>query len=134
MKNKKRWFYAFISLTIALLAFATTLWTIKLSSVRSIQQAEIALREQIDRDLPKGSNKGQVNDFLKAHKLYTDGYRTLSVDYQPLYEGASSILYATTPNNKTTIGECQILILFEFNGGEKLQGYSSSPKCKTLWF
>jgi hypothetical protein len=104
----------------------------RIASARStaiLRQDEESLKIQIEKELPIGSGRNRVEQFLKAHSMYTDGFRQLGSDYKGSYDGASGIMFATSGNLRTSIFLCKIVVTFRFDDKDKLLGYTDKLVC-----
>jgi hypothetical protein len=98
-------------------------------SAAILRQNEGSLRNQIEKELPMGSDRDRVEEFLRTRSMYTDGFRQLGSEYKASYDGASGIMYATSDDLKTSIFVCKIVVTFKFDGKDKLLGYTDKLVC-----
>lgn len=118
---------------VSVIACLLVVWGVwRNASLRSsaiLHQANDSLKRDIDQELPRGSDKSRVVEFLSAHDMYTDGYRTLGGSYKPVYDEASAIIDANK-KIETSALVCEIHVTFKFDNNEKLQGYRDNVVCK----
>jgi hypothetical protein len=117
----------------AVVACALTLWAAwRIANIRSsakLYRAENTLKQEIDKELPVGSEKAAVSEFLKAHSAYSDGFRPLNEGYRALYKGAAGIMIATTQDIETPILSCRIVVTFRFDKAGKLEDHDDKFAC-----
>jgi hypothetical protein len=104
----------------------------RIAYVRSaaiLHHAEESLKREIEKELPAGSDQVRVAEFLRAHSIYTDGFKRVGDNEKTLYGGASGIIFASTSKLKTVISLCQIEVTFSFDDNDRLLGYSDQIAC-----
>jgi hypothetical protein len=104
----------------------------RIANVRSaaiLRQDEESLKIQIEKELPNGSDRGRVEQFLRTRSMYTEGFRQLGSEYKASYGGASGVMFATSGDLKTCIYLCKIVLTFRFDDNDKLLGYIDKLVC-----
>jgi len=122
--------FAFVLISVLILVLWGAWRSANAHSVAVLREAEDSLKREIDRELPAGSDRKRVEQFLNKRALSTEGYRELGSDFQPLYNGANAIIFANSDNIKTTISVCNIFLTFRFDKAGKMEGYSEKVACK----
>jgi len=124
-------------LVLACVAIIVLLWmrwrAADIQSRSTLRQVEESLKREINNELPVGSDKVRVEEFLRTRAMYTDGFRRLGIADRSSYDGAAGMIYATSGDLKTSIYFCKIVVLFKFTDENKLLGYSDKLVCNGLF-
>lgn len=92
-----------------------------------------AFEQDVERNLPLGSDISNVQKFLKLRNM-------ISTELAPTpgqegwYQNASNTLEGRTSDFKATLYECSIHVEFKFDATERLLGYRDTVPCTDIYF
>ena len=95
-----------------------------------MRSAEQSLKREIAQQLPPGSDKSRLQEFLKARGMASTVYQPLTKENETVYEGASLIVDANTPEIEGPLFNCQIRLIFMLDNADKLLGYRDKFTCR----
>jgi hypothetical protein len=102
----------------------------------AFQQAKNSFEREVDRDLPKNSDKRRVQQFLSAREY---GYgeldsRNIMIDPDAWYHDGRSTIQGYSPYIAAYRPICRIFVEFKFDDSDKLIVYRDHLSCKEVLF
>ena len=113
---------------VGILWLAWTRFSAKNASI--MHNAEQSLKREIAQELPAGSDKSQVQKFLKAHGMVSTVYEPLPNEQKTVYEGASMLVDANTREIEGPLFNCRIRLIFMLDNSGKMTGYRDKFICR----
>jgi hypothetical protein len=98
----------------------------------TLVQAKTSLEQDINLNLPLGSDEGRVVEFLKARRMTHTGLEQVSRD-RVGYQGVVGAIEAKSSEITTPLYKCSIHLELKFDQRAKLLGYTDTMPCTGFW-
>jgi hypothetical protein len=123
-----------ISIPIILIVTAGIFWLawtrFSARNAAIMHNAEQSLKRDIAQELPRGSDRSRVQEFLTARGMVSTVYQPLPDEQRTVYEGASTIVDTNTREIEGPLFNCQIRVIFMLDNSGKMMGYRDKFVCR----